>query len=501
VPSSSYNIVSNDSDCLDNDPTHTTSVSYGESSGYRTCFFAPLSSNGRTFGYCTNGVWGQSSTCYPNSESCSARCLPESTCASYTAAQCGYGNDNFGEQVGSFSSPCGPSTATQSCTVGTGNCARTGSQTRTCSTGDSWGVWGSWSACSVSAGAPGTCSSLGDNCGSDDSDGCGGTLNCGPDSRTSSCSVGTGNCARSGTQTQYCSGGTWGGAWTACNAVAGSPGTCSSMGGYVCGSSDSDGCGGTINCGANSNSQGCSVGTGSCARSGTQTQYCSGGFWGGWGSCSVSPGAPGTCSSLGYACGSSMSDGCGGNLNCGADSQSQGCSAGSGNCLHSGGTQTKSCNSGTWASNWSSCSVSAYSNATCAYMGYVCGSSLPDGCGGTLYICGNSTESQGCTVGTGSCQRTGTQSASCNGSGQWGSWGSCSVSPGSPGTCSSLGYACGSSMGDGCGGSLNCGANSRTSRTCYCSNYSANGYYSDTCVGGQWSNGSTCLPSGHPKCN
>jgi len=79
-------------------------------------------------------------------------------------------------------------TQSQSCTVGTGSCQRTGTQTKTCSAGS----WGSWGSCSVSAGTPTaeTCNGADDNC-----DGTNDNVDF-----SQSCTVGTGSCQRTGTQ-------------------------------------------------------------------------------------------------------------------------------------------------------------------------------------------------------------------------------------------------------------------------------------------------------------
>ncbi len=127
---------------------------------------------------------------------------------------------------------------------------------------------------------------------------------------------------------------------------------------------------------------------------------------GGSGSCT-----PTTCSAQGAQCGS-ISDGCGGTLNCGTCSGSNSCGG--------GGTANV-------------CGSPACTPTTCAAQGANCGN-LPDGCGGTLN-CGT-----------------------CSGSNSCGGGGTPNVCGATcyPWTCADQGAKCGN-VSDGCGGTLNCG--------------------------------------------
>ena len=133
------------------------------------------------------------------------------------------------------------------------------------------------------------------------------------------------------------------------------------------------------------------------------------------GSC-VTTCQPSTCNMLHYQCGT-VSDGCGGTLNCGTCQGNQTCSA-SGQCITT--CQPK----------------------TCANLGYQCGT-ISDGCGGTLN-CGTCQGNQTCS--NGSCV------TNCQNQCQLGDK-----------RCSGSGYqVCGNYNGDGCavwGQIVNCGAN------------------------------------------
>jgi hypothetical protein len=122
---------------------------------------------------------------------------------------------------------------------------------------------------------------------------------------------------------------------------------------------------------------------------------------------------PTTCSAQGKTCGS-ISDGCGGALNCGSCTSPQTCG---------GGGVANVCG------ETSSCTPT-----TCAAQGKNCGN-LSDGCGGTLN-CGGCPSPQTCGGG-------GVANV-CGG-------GSCT-----PTTCAAQGKNCGA-LSDGCGGTLNCG--------------------------------------------
>ena len=82
--------------------------------------------------------------------------------------------------------------------------------------------------------------------------------------------------------------------------------------------------------------------------------------------------------------------------------------------------------------------------ATCNTLGYSCGGSVANGCGGTMRCRSGSTNTQGtCSTGT------------CGGGGTPGVCGTGSTCV--PKTCAQFGFTCGL-FGDGCGGTLNCGS-------------------------------------------
>ncbi len=231
----------------------------------------------------------------------------------------------------------------------------------------------------------------------------------------------------------------------------------------ACGSREcgtaSDGCGGTVNCGALDGAcpsgEECQSGTCVCTAE-TDSQFCtrlgkncglvtgtdncgtsktvdcgtcsSLNTCGGGGTENVCGCTPKTCAQLGKNCGS-VSNGCGGTLNCGT-------------CL-----SPNTCGGGGTAN------VCGCTPKTCAQLGKNCGS-VSNGCGGTLN-CG-----------------------SCSGSNTCGGGGTANVCGCTPKTCAQLGKNCGS-VSNGCGGTLNCGS-------CIGSN---------TCGGGGTANVCGCTPT------
>ena len=206
---------------------------------------------------------------------------------------------------------------------------------------------------------------------------------------------------------------------------------------------------------------------------------------------------PTTCAAQGDNCGS-ISDGCGGTLNCGTCAAPQTC-GGCGN-LHvcccnpltcagqfkNCGTLDDGCghilNCGTCPSgqicSTGQCVVLC---STCASLGFNCGTAS-DGCGHTLN-CGTCCNGQTCVnnVCTGTCTCTpttcvaqgkncGSISDGCGGTlncgtcpgGQTCTNNVCTVSC-TPKTCSQLGFNCGTAS-DGCGGTLDCGSCRRRQR-------------------------------------
>jgi len=163
--------------------------------------------------------------------------------------------------------------------------------------------------------------------------------------------------------------------------------------------------------------------------------------------------------------------------------QSQSCTVGTGSCQRTG-TQTKTCSAGSWGS-WGSCSVSAGTPTAETCNG------ADDNCDGTN---DNVDFSQSCTVGTGSCQRTGTQHAASCLHAQIGyipNWGSCSVSAGTPTaeTCNNIDDDCDGSVDEGLTNTATCGVGA-----CYRS-------VSQTCSAGSWTPSCTAGTPSTETCN
>lgn len=226
---------------------------------------------------------------------------------------------------------CGPACVANACTVGVGACRRTGALVCT----------GADAGCSVVPGAPATevpCNGIDEDCNGADSITCpatgqactNGTCQC-PVGQSvcngacraygSTCSVGTGACQRTGTNS-VCSGTAF-----TCSAAAGSPSTeipcnavdedcngvasqsCSTPG-QVCTAGSCQCPSGQQVCGGAcaSYGTGCTVGTGACQRSGANT-VCNGSSY----TCNVSPGAPGReveCNGVDEDCNGSAAGAC-----------------------------------------------------------------------------------------------------------------------------------------------------------------------------------------------
>lgn len=183
----------------------------------------------------------------------------KSTCVPSTEICDGLDNDCDSQVDEDLKAP------TQSCTVGTGICANTGTQSKTCNGSAGWSA--DFGACSATAGTPSTevCNGLDDDCdGTSDED----------LTISQECSVGIGACIRTGVEIQTCSDGSWGD-FGSCSVVAGDPVT------EICGNNIDDDCDGstdencvcddgeTKNCGDTEVGE-CSFGT----------QTCTGGVWG-----------------------------------------------------------------------------------------------------------------------------------------------------------------------------------------------------------------------------
>jgi hypothetical protein len=264
-----------------------------------------------------------------------------------------------------------------------------------------------------------TCTDLGATCGIQ-GDGCGGSLNCG-------------NCAApmycGGAGANHCGLGAADGGSTCV------PRTCAQAG-AMCGT-QSDGCGGTLNCGSCTLPAFCGgAGPNQCGQGGTDG-----------GSLCV----PRTCADLGVQCGD-QGDGCGGQLDCGGCTPPTYCGGGGANRCGQGG-----------ADGGTACVP-----RTCAQLGATCGTQ-GDGCGATLN-CGSCTSPQFCGgAGPNKCGLGASDG------------GSTCV----PRTCAQLNANCGT-QGDGCGSQLNCGSCSAPQ---FCGGGGAN-----RCGLGGNDGGSACVP-------
>ena len=204
---------------------------------------------------------------------------------------------------------------------------------------------------------PKSCAVLGLSCGTN-SDGCGGTIDCG------SCASG-----------EFCGGGGYSKCGAGLGGVDGGscmPLTCLALG-LNCGM-NSDGCGGTMDCGSCPTGQFC--GGGGFARCGT-----------GIGADGGAPCTPKTCADLQYNCGAA-GDGCGGALQCGACVSPQYCGGGGFNTC--GGVVPPTLPDGAVGV--------PCTPQTCVSLGFTCGPA-GDGCGGTLQ-CGTCSGTDVCGGGS-----------------------------------------------------------------------------------------------------
>ena len=253
---------------------------------------------------------------------------------------------------------------------------------------------------------PTTCAGLGNPCGQQ-SDGCGGVLNCNVCLLPQTCGGG-------GVPNQ-CGGnngvGADGGALC-------TPLTCAAFAAGTCGK-QADGCGGvTASCGGCTSPDTCGGG-GVASQCGNSHLLPDGG----------NPCTPATTCGAGVTCGQAA-DGCGGLINCGTCASPDICGG--------GGVAGQCGNTGIGADGGVLCTPT-----TCAKLGYTCGAA-GDGCGGQL-SCGTCTDPQFCGGGGYDL---------CGGSNGLAPDGSV---PCAPTTCAALGYNCGEAD-NGCGGLLSCGS-------------------------------------------
>jgi hypothetical protein len=252
---------------------------------------------------------------------------------------------------------------------------------------------------------PTTCANLGNPCGQQ-SDGCGGVLNCTQCVLPQTC--GGGNVPN------QCGGnngvGPDGGLLCTPKTCANFPGTCGQQ---------ADGCGGvTVSCG------GCTA-PNTCGGGGVASQCGNAGLLPDGGN----PCTPATSCPAGVSCGQAA-DGCGGLVTCGSCSAPDICGG--------GGVAGKCGNTNLTPDGGNPCT-----STTCAKLGYTCGAA-GDGCGNQLN-CGTCTDP-----------------AFCGGGGYDVCGGNNGLLPDgsvkcTPTTCAKLGYTCGVAD-DGCGGTLNCGS-------------------------------------------
>jgi hypothetical protein len=207
------------------------------------------------------------------------------------------------DQTQTCNATCTP--VTQTCSVGVGACARSGTQTQSCVNG----VLGALSVCSATAGAPAaeTCGNhVDDNCNGQVDEGClfQNGQPCQVSSQCYSQNCANGICA----SYQDCI--------TSCTSLAQNcvSYSCGWFGWSTCQQCTpyqnlNTACAQGCNQPCTPVSQPCSVGVGACARSGTQTQSCVNGVLGAPGACSATPGTP-----IAEICGNAIDDNCDGQI-------------------------------------------------------------------------------------------------------------------------------------------------------------------------------------------
>jgi hypothetical protein len=223
----------------------------------------------------------------------------------------------------------GPSS--QSC----GNC---GTQSRTCDNG----VWSNWSGCA----SEGTCApGAMQTCGSSGMQTCDGSCHwgaCGNQACSGSATQACGNC---GTQSRTCSNGTWSAFGPCMN-----QGACAPTAMQACGSGGTQTCTAACQWGACGGQTCAGPSSQACGNCGTQTRTCANGVWSDWSAC----GGQGVCvPAATQACGTGGMQTCNASCQwdpCGSQTCAGPASQGCGNC----GTQTRTCDNGTW-SDWGAC--------------------------------------------------------------------------------------------------------------------------------------------------
>jgi hypothetical protein len=352
-------------------------------------------------------------------------------------------------------------------------CGACGTRTRTCNNG----TWSAWSACMNE----GACSPD-----SQQSCGTGGTRTCNAMCQWGACGgqtctgSATQRCGMCGTQTRTCNNGVWSD-WGAC------------AGQGVCAPNATQGCGagGIQTCNDRCMWGGCMACTGpdseSCGNcgTGTRTRTCTAGQWGPWSACM---GVTGCTPQSTQACGMHGQQTCNEMCQWGTCACQGNTSQTCGNCNR--GTQTRTCNGGTW-SDWGTCG------------GQPCAPGATRMCmnGGTE-TCSASCEwgsclGQMCTgpAPTRSCGRCGTQARVCD-NGTWGEFGPCT----GEGVCapSDPAQMCGMDGRQSCTEQCQWGACACVGDSMQACGNCMGGTRTRTCSNGTWSAWSACM--GEPPC-
>ena len=333
----------------------------------QTCTKRTCAQQGFTCGLAADGCGGSldCGPCTLAGQTCGGGGTPNvcgTPCTPKTCAQMGFNCGSQGDGCGGKILPDPP---------GCGVCTVVG---QTCGGGGTPGVCGG-TVCTAKS-----CQQLGFTCGLQ-SNGCGGTQDCGNCTAPLICGGGgvPGQCGGGATCTKV---------------------TCSQLG-FNCGQ-QTDGCGGTQNCGV------CTVAGQVCGGGGNP------GICGGGGTCT-----PKTCAQQGFTCGL-QGDGCGGQLSCGNCATNELCGAaspglcgtvvctpltcgaqnigcgpagdGCGNLIFCGSCPTgQTCGGG---GTPGACGAPVCTKRTCAQIGAECGA-IGDGCGGSL-DCGPCTLPKTC---------------------------------------------------------------------------------------------------------
>ena len=328
---------------------------------------------------------------------------------------------------------------TQSCTIGVGACATTGTQSKTCNGISGWSEYG---ACSATAGTPSTetCNGIDDDCNE--------LVDDGLTAPTQACTVGIGACSSTGTQVKTCNGVSGWSEYGACSATAGTPTD------EVCNNVDDD-CDGNVDNNIapipSDNIQGLCSGNVKVCQGGNfvdrgnnyvpTSETCNGlddncdGFVDEDIAPIPSDNTQGLCSSNVKVCE-------GGNL---VDSENnyvsalETCNGFDDDCNGLVDDQyvplPTSCGVGACASTGSTSCVSGLVVDSCTHgtpATEIC-NGIDDDCNGLIDE-GLTAPTQACTVGIGACATTGTQVKTCNGVSGWSEYGACSATAGTPGT-------------------------------------------------------------------